>query len=146
LSKLDLIGFFLFAPFAIVFFIALEWGGTEYPWDSATITGLFYGAGGTLILFAIWEHHVGDEAMVPYSMLRKRVVWSSCLANGFAFGSMFTYTYYLPIYFQAVKEASPALSGVYVLPSILSQMMMAVISGVLGEFSGFKTETGLLTR
>jgi len=126
--------------------MALEWGGTEYPWDSATIIGLFHGAGGTLVLFAAWEYHVGDEAMVPYSMLRKRVVWSSCLTSGFTVGCMFTYSYYLPIYFQAVKEASPALSGVYVLPGILSQLMMVVISGVLGEFSSFKTETGLLTR
>ena len=84
--------------------------------------------------------------MVPYSMLRKRVVWSSCLTNGFTSGSMFTFTYYLPIYFQAVKGVSPALSGVYFLPGLLSQMMTAVISGVLGEFSSFKTEIGLLTR
>lgn len=141
LSKLDLVGFFLFAPFAIMFLMALEWGGTEYPWRSATIIGLFCGAGGTLVIFAAWEYHVGDEAMVPYSMLRKRVVWSSCLVIGFFFGCLLIFSYYLPIYFQAVKGVSPALSGVYVLPGILSQMMMAVISGVLGEFSSFKTET-----
>jgi hypothetical protein len=129
-----------------MFFMALEWGGTEYPWDSAIINGLFHGAGGILVLFAAWEYHVGDEAMVPYSMLRKRVVWSSCLAGGFTSGCMFIYAYYLPIYFQAVKEVSPALSGVYVLPCLLSQMMMVVISGALGEFSSFKTVTGLLIR
>jgi hypothetical protein len=141
LLKLDLVGFFLFAPFAIMFLMALEWGGTEYPWKSPTIIGLFCGAGATLVIFAAWEYHVGDEAMVPYSMLRKRVVWSSCLVVGFFFGCLFIFSYYLPIYFQAVKGVSPALSGVYVLPGILSQMMMAVISGVLGEFSSFKTET-----
>jgi cyanate permease len=129
-----------------MFFMALEWGGTQYPWDSATIVSLFFWAGFALVLFAAWEYRVGGEAMVPYSMLRKRVVWSSCLTNGFISGSMFTYTYYLPIYFQAVKGVSPALSGVYFLPGLLSQMMTAVISGVLGEFSSFKTETGLLTR
>jgi Fungal trichothecene efflux pump (TRI12) len=145
LSKLDLIGFFLFALFTIMFFMALELGGTEYPWDSATIIGLFHGAGDILVLFVAWEYYVGDKAMVPYSMLRKRVVWSSCLASAFTFGCMFTYSYYLPIYFQVVKEASPVLSGVYVLPGILSQLVMVVISGVLGEFSSFKTETGLLT-
>jgi hypothetical protein len=141
LSKLDLVGFFLFTPFTIMFLLALEWGGIEYPWDSATIFGLFCGAGVILVIFATWEHHVGDEAMVPFSMLRKRVVWSSCLVAGFFSGCMFTSSYYLPIYFQAVKGVSPVLSGVYVLPSILSQMIMAVVSGVLGEFSGFQIET-----
>ena len=91
------------------------------------------GAGVTFIIFLVWEHRVGDEAMFPYSMVRKREVWSSCLVIGFFFGSLLTFSYYLPIYFQAVKGASPTMSGVYILPGILSQMLMAVVSGVLGE-------------
>src|SRR5208282_4029365 len=131
LSKLDLVGFFLFAPLAIMFLMAVEWGGTNYAWQSATIIGLFCGAGGIFIIFAVWEYRKGDKAMFPYSMLRRRVVWSSCLVIGFFFGHLLTISYYLPIYFQAVKGVSPALSGVYILPGILSQMMMAIISGFL---------------
>src|SRR5450756_1168782 len=33
LSKLDIGGFFLFAPCATMFLMALEWGGTKYPWN-----------------------------------------------------------------------------------------------------------------
>ncbi|CZR65599.1 related to MFS multidrug transporter [Phialocephala subalpina] len=131
LSSLDLLGFFLFAPFAIMFLLALEWGGSKFAWQSAMIIGLFCGAGGTLIVFGFWEYRAGDEAMFPYSMLRKTVMWSSCLVNGFIFGCILTSSYYLPIYFQAVKGVSPSLSGVYVLPGILGQMLMAVVSGVL---------------
>lgn len=136
LSKLDIGGLFLFAPCAIMFLMALEWGGTKYPWNSATVLGLLCGAAGTFIIFAVWEYRLGDEAMIPYSMLRKREVWSSCLVTGFFFGALLTYSYYLPIYFQAVKGVSLAPSGVYILPGILSQMLMAVISGILGESSG----------
>src|SRR5579862_927766 len=39
LLKLDLVGFFLFAPFAVMFLMALEWGGIEYPWGSAPLFG-----------------------------------------------------------------------------------------------------------
>lgn len=140
LSSLDLFGFFLFAPFAIMFLLALEWGGTKYAWQSAMIIGLFCGAGGTLIIFVFWEYRAGDEAMFPYPMLRKTVVWSSCLVNGFVFGCVLTSSYYLPIYFQAVKGVSPFLSGVYVLPGILGQMLMAIVSGVLGESSSYKSK------
>jgi hypothetical protein len=139
LSGLDLIGFILFAPCAIMFLMALEWGGTNYAWNSATIIGLFCGAGVTFTIFAVWEYRVGDRAMFPYSMLRKRVVWSSCVVIGFFFGCVLTLSYYLPIYFQAVKGASPAMSGVYILPGILGQMLFAIISGVLGEFFSFET-------
>jgi hypothetical protein len=132
---LDLGGFVLFASFAIMFVLALEWGGTQYPWKSATIIGLFCGAGGMLAIFAAWEYHVGDGAMIPYSIVRRRIIWCSCLVIAFFFGSLFVFSYYLPIYFQAVKGVAPALSGVYILPGILGQMLTATVSGVLGKAS-----------
>ncbi|KAH8784717.1 efflux pump [Hyaloscypha finlandica] len=131
LSKLDIGGFVLFAPCAIMFLMALEWGGTKYPWDSATVIGLLCGAAGTFISFVVWEYRLGDEAMIPYSILQRREVWSSCLVTGFFFGNLLIFSYYLPIYFQAVKGVNPAPSGLCILPGIASQMLMAVISGVL---------------
>lgn len=156
LLKFDIVGFFLFAPSAIMLLMALEWGGTEYPWNSATVIGLFCGAGGTFILFLAWEYRAGDSAMIPLSMVKKRIVWCSCLVIGFFFGSLLVFSYYLPIYFQAVKGVSPSRSGVYVLPGILSQMLMAVTSGFLGKCCSFLTrvprtdmasswETGILS-
>ncbi|KFY29990.1 hypothetical protein V494_08341 [Pseudogymnoascus sp. VKM F-4513 (FW-928)] len=136
-QKLDLIGFTLFAPFAIMLLLALEWGGSEYAWGSATVIGLFCGSGGALTVFAAWEYYVGDEAMIPFSMVKKRIVWSSCLVLAFASASMFILTYYLPIYFQAVKGVSPSLSGVYLLPGILPQMVTAYMSGVLVGKTGY---------
>jgi len=133
LSKLDFPGFFLFAGCAVMFLLALEWGGTAYAWRSATIIGLFCGSGVVLCLFAAWEVHVGDDAMLPPSMVSQRIVWCSCLVIFFFFGCLLTISYYLPIYFQSVKGVSPSLSGVYVLPGILSQMLGAVTSGFLGN-------------
>ena len=135
LKKMDVIGFNLFAPFAIQILLALQWGGTKYAWGDSRIIGLFGGAVGTLFAFLAWEYHIGDVAMVPLSLVRRRVVWCSCLVMGFTFGSMLIVNYYLPIYFQAVKGVTPTLSGVYLLPGILSQMVMATISGYLGTFS-----------
>ena len=135
LKKLDLIGFAIFAPAAIQFLLALQWGGNQYAWDSSHVIGLLCGAAATLLVFLAWEYREGDGAMIPFSMLRQRIVWSSCLVSFFFMGLVMCATYYLPIYFQAVKNASPMMSGVYVLPSILSQMVLAVASGVLGRFT-----------
>src|ERR1700733_11151661 len=84
-TKLDLIGFALFAPSTIQLLLALEYGGNEYAWNSATVIGLFCGAGGTFIVFLIWEYARGDDAMVPLSMMKHRGVWSSCLVSFFFF-------------------------------------------------------------
>lgn len=70
--------------------------------------------------------------MIPFSAVRQRVVWSACLVNFFFFGSMLITNYYLPIYFQAVRYATPTMSGVYLLPAILSQIIFATVSGILG--------------
>lgn len=134
LTKLDIIGFVLFAPAAIQVFLALEWGGSKYHWYSATIIGLFCGAGGTAIVFGVWEYYQGDNAMAPFSMLRIRAVWTSCFVMFLFFGCLQIASYYLPIYFQTVRGTSAMVSGVHMLPNVLSQLISTVGSGALGKF------------
>ncbi|KAF4918848.1 Efflux pump mokI [Colletotrichum viniferum] len=56
---------------------------------------------------------------------------------------------YVPIYFQAVKGVGPSLSGVYMLPSILTQLLSLVISGALvtriGNYLPFGVISGATT-
>ncbi|KAI0376197.1 putative MFS multidrug transporter [Hypomontagnella monticulosa] len=130
-SKLDLFGFVLFAPAAIELLLAVQYGGITYPWNSSQVIGLFVGAGVTFIVFLAWEYYKGDAAMIPFSMARKRTVWTSCLVYGLLMSQLFCSSYYLPVYFQGVKGATPFLSGVYLLPSILGQLFSSVASGIL---------------
>jgi hypothetical protein len=134
-EKFDFIGFALFAPAAIQLLLALQYGGNQYAWNSATIIGLFCGAGSTFILFLAWEQRKGDTAMIPLSMVSKRVVWSSCLVMIFVMAVTACMSFYLPIYFQAVRGESPIMSGVYFLPTIVSGTLMSVISGALGKYN-----------
>lgn len=133
LRKLDLIGFVFFAGFAIMIELALEWGGSDYAWNSATVIALFCGGVVALAVFICWELHVGDVAMIPPVVMRKRQVWTSSLFLGFFSGAMLCFSYYVPIYFQAVKGVSAVLSGVYMLAGIGPQIVMAITSGVISE-------------
>lgn len=114
-----------------MFLLALQWGGIQYKWSSATIIGLFCGAAAMLVVFLAWEYRRGETAMIPLSMLKIRIVWCSCLAQFFFAGSLYTYSYYMAIYFQTVRGVAPMLSGVDLLPSILSQMFAAIFVGFL---------------
>ncbi|KAI0886808.1 major facilitator superfamily domain-containing protein [Annulohypoxylon maeteangense] len=133
----DLLGFILFAPAAIMFFLALQYGGHQYRWDSSQIIGLFCGAGVTFIIWLSWDIYRGDNAMVPRSMIKTRVVWASCATGFFMGGTVYLTAYYLPIYFQAVLAKSPFMSGVAVLPNILAQMIFGIISGGLVQRIGY---------
>jgi hypothetical protein len=117
-----------------MFLMGLQYGGQKYPWNSATVIGLIVGAVVTFIVFFGWEYHVGDNAMLPLALIVKREVWTSALVGLFTFGGLtFVSTYFLPLYFQAVGGVSPLISGVYTLPSILSNTLFAVGTGILGK-------------
>nr|QNC49733.1 Hfaza1C [Hypoxylon fragiforme] len=125
----DLPGFALFAPAAIMLFLALQYGGNQYAWNSREVIGLFCGAGVTFLIWLVWDWYQGDNAMVPYSMMRRRIVWAGCVCGLFMGGTIFVTAYYLPIYFQAILGVSPFMSGVYILPNILCQMVFGIVAG-----------------
>lgn len=138
-GQLDLIGFALFAPSAIQLLLALQYGGNRFTWHSSQVIGLFCGAGVTFLAFLLWDYRQGDKGMIPFSMIRKRIIWSSSLSYGLLMAQVFCVLWYLPQYFQGVKHDSPLMSGVHLLPSILAHLCGAVISGKISKFQAFFT-------
>jgi hypothetical protein len=132
-KRLDPVGFLVFAPTCVMLLLALQWGGVKYPWNSATIIGLFCGTLATLCAFIAWEHRSGNKAMMPISLLRRRIVYWSCIATVFQFGAVQLTAYYLPLWFQVIKGASPSMSGVYFMGTIGSQIITGLLSGILGK-------------
>lgn len=132
INRLDLPGSAIFAPAIAMLLLALDWGGVSYPWKSATVIGLLCGSAGTFCLFFCWESHRGETAMLPLSLFRNSIVSCAALANIASSGAYFSIAYYLPIWFQVVKDVSPVTSGVYSLPSVISQVVGSVSSGFLG--------------
>lgn len=60
----------------------------RYAWDSATVIGLFCGFVGNLAVWAIYNYWKGDKALIPFSMMKPTVVWTSCLFLCVLMGSM----------------------------------------------------------
>ncbi|KAH8166051.1 hypothetical protein CIB48_g2228 [Xylaria polymorpha] len=144
IPQLDIIGFIFFAPAAILLLLALQFGsGETYAWNSSIIIGLFVGSGVAAILFLYWEWKAGDVAIIPFSMVRNRIVWASALQYVTLISAVFVGTQYFPIYFQAVKGVGPVLSGVYLLPSILSQILFVLFSGALSMWIGYQVVYGI---
>lgn len=132
-KQLDLVGFALFVPSIIMAMLAMEWGGGRYAWNSATIIGLLVGFAAEMIVLVLWEIRTGDQAMIPFSLLRDQTVIFSILFAFFFMGSFVIPVYFLPEWFQIVKDASPVRSGVMLLPSICTQIAGSLLSGVLGK-------------
>ncbi|PVI03884.1 MFS general substrate transporter [Periconia macrospinosa] len=135
LKGLDGTGSALFAGAVTMLLLALQWGGTLYTWDSATIIGLFIGAGLIAIAFVVLEIHIGDQALIPSSIMTNRNVILLSLGALFANGPFQTIIYYLPIWFQ-VLGASPVQSGVRYLPTVITDVVTSFASGAFAMMTG----------
>ena len=143
-KKFDLYGFLLFVPSIVMILLGLEWGGSKFLWRSPTIIGLFVGGGVLVILFGFWESRQGEDAMIPLHIIGKREVASACMVMWTLLGTVFVASYYLPIYFQSVKGANPLAAGLDMLPAILTQIVFAIISGVLCTWNPYKLRISFL--
>lgn len=133
-SRMCLFGLMLLWPATIMFFLALEWGGTRYTWRSAMVIGSLIGAAATFALFLHGECHRGDDALIPFSMLRFRVICSASAIMFFFIDVMLVQHYCMPIYFQAVKNNSPFMSGVHILSTLVPQVVLAMSAGALSTW------------
>ncbi|KXG50686.1 Major facilitator superfamily domain, general substrate transporter [Penicillium griseofulvum] len=137
IKSLDLPGFMLICPAVVMFLLGLQFGGNEYAWDSSVVIGLLVGAGATFAVFLVWEWHQGDNAMVPLAMLKHRIIWSSAMTMFFSLSSVLVADFYIAIYFQAIHDDTPLMSGVHMLPITLAMVLFTMISGTLISVLGY---------
>lgn len=130
--ELDLIGFLLFVPPSLMLLLALQFGsGNTHAWNSATVIGLLVGSAVLAVVFVLWERRMGDLAMIPGNIVKQRIVWVSCMYGMCNTCCTMVASNWLPTFFQAIRGEGPTLSGVHILPSILSQMTLVMTSGAL---------------
>ncbi|SON63050.1 Multidrug resistance protein 3 [Mycobacterium simulans] len=110
--------------------VATSWGGTLYPWDSATIIGLFVGAAAALVVF-VWVENRASEPILPMRLFRSPVFTVCCVLAfvvGFAMLGAMTF---LPTYMQYVDGVSATTSGLRTLPMVFGMLVTSTGCGTL---------------
>ncbi|EXJ64869.1 hypothetical protein A1O7_01208 [Cladophialophora yegresii CBS 114405] len=137
--ELDLVGAGILIPAIVMLLLAVQWGGSTYPWSNSRIIGLFVGAGLMLVLFSVSQWRLGEAATIPPRLLKQRTLMAAC---GFVFffgAGIFILMYYLPLYLQSVKGSSPTESGIQILPLMLSTVLTSIIGGIMVTIIGYYT-------
>ncbi|KAK4226622.1 putative efflux system protein [Podospora fimiseda] len=137
--QFDPIGTSVFMPAIISLLLALQWGGTEYDWNSWRIILLFCVFGVLIIIFVFVQWKQQDLATVPPRIFLKRSVWSSGFFIFCLGGAFLGCIYYLPLWFQAVKDASAVKSGIMNLPMLISLVIVSVVVGGIVTVWGYYT-------
>lgn len=138
-KRFDPLGTVIFMPAVICLLLALQWGGTKYPWDNSRIVALFVISGIMILAFLYVQHWQGENATVPPRIMKNRSVWSSCIFGFFTTSAFFLMVYYLPIWFQAVQGASAVDSGLRNLPMLISVVVASMVAGVAVTVFGYYT-------
>ncbi|KAJ4258162.1 hypothetical protein NW762_008303 [Fusarium torreyae] len=131
LKGLDPIGTAVFIPSIICLLLALQWGGVKYPWSNARVIALFVVFGILLFGFLSVQFVMKDNATVPPRIAKNRTIASAALFGFCIGGSFFILTYYIPIWFQVIKNTSAVRSGIYSLPMILANVVGIIGAGSL---------------
>ncbi|WP_280462969.1 MDR family MFS transporter [Nocardia carnea] len=132
---IDYLGIALVALGVAGLILGLEWGGSEYPWGSPMIIGLFAGAVVLLAAFVVVETRV-PEPMLPMHLFRNRV-FTVCSILSFIVGfAMLGAMTYLPTYLQYVDGVSATESGLRTLPMVVGLLITSIISGNIVSTTG----------
>ena len=115
--KLDWAGGLLLMVSAVVFLLALTWGGHKFAWLSPTILGMI---GSAVVLMAAFVVHARttDEPFLPLPLISGSVVPYSMIAGGCAMGAMIGLIVHLPIYYESVYRLSASEAGIALIPLV----------------------------
>ncbi|KAK5124220.1 hypothetical protein LTR85_001923 [Meristemomyces frigidus] len=136
LKAIDWVGSITVVGATLMLLFGLQYGGVTDPWGSPTVICLLVFGIVTFVLFAWWETKYAIYPVMPMRLFNK---WTNVatLAVVFTHGFVFiSGSYYLPLYFQAIRGATPILSGVYLLPTALALATTSIGTGVFIKKKG----------
>jgi MFS family permease len=107
IARLDIIGTSIFVPCIVCLLLALQWGGSTYPWNDGRIIALLVLFGILLVVFALVQVWKKDGTLPPRIIIKQRSIAAGMLFAISLGATMFLMVYYLPIWFQAIKVQLP---------------------------------------
>lgn len=136
LAAIDWIGNLLVIGGTLMVLIGLEFGGVQFAWDSATVICLIVFGFVTLAIFCVWVARIAKYPVIPLRVFQNRnsvIAYLTAVCHAMSFmGS----NYYLPLYFQSVVGADSLMSGVYLLPYVVSMSLVSAVSGLVIKRTG----------
>jgi EmrB/QacA subfamily drug resistance transporter len=108
--------------------LATQSGGTDYPWGSWQIVGLFALGVVVLIGFGVREK-LAHEPILPLELFRMQIFTVSNIVAFVSGVAMFGALAFLPQYLQLVHGVSATESGLLLLPLLVGLLIMSIGSG-----------------
>ena len=126
--RIDVLGAVLIVAATIAFMLALNWGGTRYPWLSPQVGLLLLAAAMMAGLFAL-RLVTAAEPLLPVEVLLNPVVGMAIVSASFAMGTFIGLSIVVPLYVQMVLGLSASGAGLALIPFAAGVMAGATLAG-----------------
>jgi len=133
--RIDYLGAALLVAGVTPMLLAFSWAGTEYPWGSAQIIGLFAVSVVFLALFTVIELRA-PEPILDLRLFKNRIYTPTLLAAFLIAIGMFGTILYLPLFVQAVLGRTATNSGAVLTPMMLAFVFSSVVGGQILSRTG----------
>jgi EmrB/QacA subfamily drug resistance transporter len=127
-GPLDAAGAALLAGATAAFMLICIWGGQRYAWGSAPILALTAAAAGLAATLVAHERRTPDP-IVPFHLLRTRVVAVASAALFLGTAALFAVTVFVPVFLERTTGASPTEAGLLLAPAMLGITVSTTLSG-----------------
>ena len=129
-KRIDFLGAFLLLAAVIMILLPLSWGGNKYAWNSGIVIGMLCGGFAMAVVFVLAEWKIPKEPIVPIHLYKIRNLWATYGSLFFSGMSFFGILFYLPIYFQVVKNESATIGGLETVPFVIGIVITSISSGI----------------
>jgi MFS family permease len=129
--KFDPIGNCLVAPGITFVLLAVQWGGILYPWNSPRVIALLVVGCLLCVAFVISQIYLGETGTCPPRIMKQRSMAASTIVQVCLGAPLIITSFYIPIYFQAIKGTTANEAGKRLLPYFLSTVLFVIATGIL---------------
>ncbi|KAF8954828.1 iron permease [Flammula alnicola] len=130
MTNMDWLGLLLVISGTTSVSIALAWGGARFPWKSFHVLVPLCIGLVCLLAFLVVEFTWAKSPTIPPFILKDRTTLSGYIGTALHGLVSMAAIFYLPVYFQACKLASPIKSGVDLFGIALVIPFIAIFTGV----------------
>ncbi|KAJ7743256.1 DHA14-like major facilitator [Mycena maculata] len=149
IQQFDPWGTVIFIPAIVCLLLALQWGGSKYPWSDRRIIALLVLFVILIVIFMSIQVWKQENATVPPRIFTQKgvlpAVWFALALSS----SFLSLVYLLPIYFQGIKGVTAIESGIHNLPMLFAIVISSLIAGgaitAVGYYTPFMLLASLFT-
>jgi hypothetical protein len=143
-QRLDPLGSVALIVGLVCLVLAVELGGSKYPWSNGRIIALF-------VIFAVafscwvgWQIHLGPLATIPPSVISQRSMRFVCFYAFCQGASNLGVLYFAPIWLEGVKGDTAEQSGLSIIPYVAGMTFTMLATGYFLTKGGYSAPFMLL--